>query len=396
MSILRSTLEHVAFVWGLMLVSVGCSESADTPPSAGEPSGAGQANTARGSTDKADTNTPSTSQSGSSAIGGSGGESANTERTNVGGAISETGESANPASDGGATNSSKSSTSRVEGGSGNGGIGAGRTSIGVGGRSNKTSGSGGAAPKTNSAGDGGTKASSDASGGDTSASSNKGLTLYYVRHAEVVGNTVEPDQVTLENSETLTELGQSQIAAVTKYLQSELDATPDAILVSPTKRTQKTIEPYLVETDRQGEIWMELAECCNQAPTGAALPTEPKYMSFFKAEIVAENLALKSPSANLYWQNDTYEQGLFMVMTAKAAILSRYGQSGKTIFVVGHASAGQIMIGLLRGDDMTQGAVTTGMNAVYLLNTGIMKLTQDPSTGLFKVVGQNMNKPQTS
>lgn len=400
MSILRSTLERAAFISVLTLLSVGCSENANSPSNSGEPSEAGR-NTSSAKTAAPDTS--STSQSSSDTIGGSGSTgSTNANRSGSGGTNAEGTESATAPSNGGSTGSDKASSNRSDGGSGAGSPGIGRSSVGNGGRSGaatKASGgaSGGASTKTAAAGNGGSKTSSSQAAGGTSANgSNKGLTLYYIRHAEVVANTVEPDQITLENADTLTDLGLSQIDALTKYLQSEIEATPDAVLVSPTKRTQKTIEPYLVAKDLQGEVWMELTECCTKAPTGAALPTQPKYISFYKAEIVGQNLALKDPSANLYWQTDTYEQGLFMVMTAKAEILSRYGQSGKTIFVVGHASAGQIMIGLLRGDDMSQGATTTGANAVYLLNTGVMKLTQDPATGLFKVVGRNMNKPATS
>jgi broad specificity phosphatase PhoE len=226
--------------------------------------------------------------------------------------------------------------------------------------------------------------------GDTTA---KGLTLYYIRHGEVVANTLEASEITYENSDQLTELGVRQIAALTTYLQG-LGDVPDAVLVSPFKRTQNTIAPFLKAESINGEIWMELAECCTQTPSGAALPTAPTYAKYLKPTIESDNLSFRAPDANLFWQNDSYEQGLFMVMTAKAEILSRYSQSGKTIFVIGHASAGQLMIGLLRGEDVTNGP-TTGRNAVYLYNTGVTKLSQDPVTGLFKLDGMNMNKPQT-
>jgi broad specificity phosphatase PhoE len=221
------------------------------------------------------------------------------------------------------------------------------------------------------------------------------LTIYYIRHGEVVANTVDASQVTYENSETLTDLGLEQIDALKEYLSS-MGVTPDAVLVSPTRRTQKTIEPYLVAQDIQGEIWMELEECCTDTPTGAALPTEPQYTSYLKATIEGQNLAFRDPDDNKYWDiTGSYEAGLFMVMTARDGILKRYSQSGKTIFVVGHASAGLVLIGLLRGDDMRGGSTAAGPNALYILNTGIMKLTQDPSTGLFKVVGKNINNPVT-
>jgi broad specificity phosphatase PhoE len=222
----------------------------------------------------------------------------------------------------------------------------------------------------------------------------RGLTLYYIRHAEVVANTIPADQITYENSETITDLGQRQIDALTSYLRS-LDVTPDAVLVSPAKRTQKTIEPFLVASNLTGEIWTDLYECCQQTPTGAVLPSTPQYQTYLKAKIEAENLDFRDANQTQFWLTDTYEQGLFMVMTAKDEILSRFGQSGKTIFVIGHASAGQVMIGLLRGNDMTLGTSSTDPNAVYVLNTGVMRLIQDPATGIFKLDGRNINKPQT-
>ena len=255
-------------------------------------------------------------------------------------------------------------------------------------------------------GAGATKTSSNATGGaagsdggtagitGTGGTSAMGLTLYYIRHAEVVANTADAGSVSTDTADTLTELGQRQIAALSTYLQG-LSITPDAVLVSPAPRAQKTIEPYLVVNDLTGEIWIDLNEASNASSTAAPLPAAPVYYTYYKASIVAQNLVFRDPAATNYWQNDTYEAGVLMVTTAKSEILARYGQSGKTIVVVGHAIAGQIMIGLLLGQDMLSGPTSTGPTAVYLLNTGIMKLVQDPTSGAFKLEGRNINNPPT-
>ncbi|MGC4068765.1 MAG: phosphoglycerate mutase family protein [Polyangiaceae bacterium] len=240
-------------------------------------------------------------------------------------------------------------------------------------------------------------AGTSTSGGASGAGGNtdgKGLTIYYIRHGEVVANTVDPAEITYENSETLTELGLEQIEALTSYLKA-MNVTPDAVLVSPTRRTQKTIEPYLVARDLQGQIWMNLAECCDKTPTGAALPMAPTYEAY-KAKVEAQNITFADPSETRYWSTDTYEEGLFMVQRAQRELLERFGQSGKTVFIVGHASAGLVLIGLLRGNDMSQGTKSTEMPPVFLLNTGIMRLVQDPTTGLFRLDGRNMNTPKTN
>jgi broad specificity phosphatase PhoE len=219
------------------------------------------------------------------------------------------------------------------------------------------------------------------------------MTLYYIRHAQVVANTLDPAEITYENSEALTDLGLQQISELTTYLVG-MNVTPDAVLVSPTKRTQKTIEPYLVAKKITGVIWMELTECCTQTPSGGAIPTQPIFASY-RATIEGQNLVFRDPNATKYWQNDTYEAGLLMVTTAKNDLLSQFSQSGKTIFVVGHASAGSVLLNLMRGVDVSAGTGATSSTALYLMNTGVQRLVQDPATGAFKLDGRNLNQPRT-
>lgn len=194
---------------------------------------------------------------------------------------------------------------------------------------------------------GGVGGANSASGGSNVG---RGLTLYYIRHAEVVANTLEPSTITYENSETLTDLGVLQIAELTQYLLG-MNLSPDAILVSPTRRTQKTIE--------------------------------------------AQNLTFRDPDATRYWQNDSYEAGLLMVHTAKDEILRQHGGSSKTIIVVGHASAGSVLINLLRGVDVSGGTGSTSPGALYLMNTGIQRIVQEPTRGTFTLEERNLNRPRT-
>lgn len=265
---------------------------------------------------------------------------------------------------------------------------------GSGGRSSTTGvGSGGKAMGGNTATSDAGSVAGGAPGTDAGATG-KGLTVYYVRHAEVVANTVDAAQISAENADTLTALGERQVAALTTYLQG-LGVTPDAVLVSPAPRAQKTIEPYLVAAGITGEIWIELNEIAGLPSTGAPLPSTPKYYTFYKATLAAQNLVFRDPSTTAFWQNDTYEAELLMVTTARNELLKRYGGSGKTIIVVGHAVAGAALIGLLRGNDLMNGVPTTGSSAVYILNTGVMRLTQDAQTSTFKLDGKNINNPAT-
>lgn len=247
-----------------------------------------------------------------------------------------------------------------------------------------TAGTGGAEP-----GSGGS-----ATGGSEPVSDPKGMTLYYVRHAQTVANASQSEQPSYEDSDTLTELGLRQIDALTLYLQSN-GINPDAVLVSPTSRTQKTIEPYVVAASMTAEIWPELTECGSSEPTGAALPTEPTYYEYFNISIEAQNMVLREGASDLFWQTDTYERGLFMVMQARDLLLERFGQTGKTVLIAGHAVAGGVIIGLLRGDDMLDGTDDTDQWGVYMMNTGIQKLVQDPGTGAFTLEDSNINDPAT-
>jgi broad specificity phosphatase PhoE len=129
--------------------------------------------------------------------------------------------------------------------------------------------------------------------------------------------------------------------------------------------------------------------------TGAAVPSEPKYIKYYKATIEIPGLFFRDPTHIEFRQNDNYESGLLMVMTSRDLLLERYSKSGKTIFVVGHAIAGKLLIGLLRGDNLQNGPPTTGSSAVYIYNTGFMKVVQDAWAGLFKLGGRNMNNPAT-
>jgi broad specificity phosphatase PhoE len=297
-------------------------------------------------------------------------------------------QAATSAATGGKSTGGRSAT----GGAGTGGrTAAGGT--GTGGRSAGGSGIGGSTASTLGSG-GNANSGTTGSGGTASSGTSSGLTIYYVRHAEVVANTVDASQITAENADVITDLGQRQITALSTYLQG-LGTKPDAVLVSPTPRTQKTIEPYLVAMGLKGEVWIELNEISDLPSTGAALPAAPKYYSYYKASLLSDNFTFRDPNATSYWQNDTYEAGLLMVTTAKNEIVTRYDRSGKTLIVVGHAVSGPQLIALLRGDDLTNGFQNTGASGIYLLNTGIMRLIQDPQTGLFKLDGRNINNPAT-
>lgn len=230
-------------------------------------------------------------------------------------------------------------------------------------------------------------------GGSAGQSEPRGLTIYYIRHAEVLANILPVEEITYESSNVFTDLGLRQVDVLAAYLASS-GIVPDEILTSPTWRTQKTIEPYLVQSGKTAVLWPELDECCSEEPTGAALPTEPVY--FFDAALEAQNVVYRDEESTQFWRNETFEAGYFMVMTARDLFLSRYSQSGKTLMIAGHAVSGTMLLGLLRGYDMSQGVDSsdyTNPSLIYMMNTGIQRVTQDPVTSEFTLEESNINEP---
>lgn len=307
----------------------------------------------------------------------------------TGGTGANTGGVSTPTGGGGA-----GGVSTPTGGVGTGGVSTPTGGAGTGGVSTPTGGegTGGAAIPTGGLGTGGVATGGVPGSTGGTVTDPQGMTLYYVRHAQTVANAQDNHEPTLEDADTLTELGMRQVDDLTAYLTGS-GISFDAVLVSPALRSQRTIEPYLVASGLTGVVWPELWECCGSEPNGDPLPTEPVRYDFFKVSVEAQNMALREGDPGTFWQVDTYEQGLFMVMQARDALLRGFGQSGKTVLISGHAISGGIMIGLLRGMDLSGGLEQTGPNAVYMLNTGIQLLIQDPTTGVFELEDSNINDP---
>jgi hypothetical protein len=87
-----------------------------------------------------------------------------------------------------------------------------------------------------------------------------------------------------------------------------------------------------------------------------------------KVEPMSENFIIASEGDKYYWWPQTFEEGVFMVMTARDKLLDRFSQSGKTVIIIGHAVNGGIFLGLLRGYDMIN---TKPQRPVYLMNAAV-------------------------
>lgn len=298
---------------------------------------------------------------------------------------------------GGATAASGGAGSDQLGGSSAGGATTGLPSGGNAGSNPFAQGGAPGSGGTASSGGGQGSAASGGSAGGTGAEPgpDRGMTLYYVRHAETLANVTEDySSLSYEEMDNFTPLGERQVSALTDYLLST-GLEPDAVLVSPTTRTQRTIAPFLVAANLTGVIWPELAECCDQTPTGGPLPTEPEFYEYFEISLESNNLEFREDGARALWKTDSYEAGLFMIMTARDSFLEQFSQSGSTVLLSGHAVAGSILMGLLLGEDMSEGPQDFQMRErLFMMNTGIQVLSQDPETGEFELLDTNVNSPE--
>jgi hypothetical protein len=67
-----------------------------------------------------------------------------------------------------------------------------------------------------------------------------------------------------------------------------------------------------------------LNECCGQEPTGDTLPTErPKAPWKLKIEKFSDNFTFRTSDDIYFWYPQSYEEGLFMVMTARDRLLKQ-------------------------------------------------------------------------
>jgi broad specificity phosphatase PhoE len=174
--------------------------------------------------------------------------------------------------------------------------------------------------------------------------SEKGLEIYFVRHAETEGNRTHIH--TRENDRTFSTEGEKQVAALTEKLSQYRF---DHILVSPKYRALNTIYPYLKKIGKKAEIWPELAECCWQKrrytssssnlPRGKRIKLDARMKPYF---------VFRDHASRYLYKTRNYGDGLVQVAKAVDLIRKKFSQSGKRILLVGHYHAGARIIEMLQ------------------------------------------------
>ncbi|MBN1871974.1 MAG: histidine phosphatase family protein, partial [Candidatus Omnitrophica bacterium] len=174
----------------------------------------------------------------------------------------------------------------------------------------------------------------------------RGLDLYFVRHAETLANAT--GVYTEGNERTITEKGMRQIERLTEALQGY---EFDAVIVSPKIRAMKTIEPYLQKSNMTAVIWPEMAESEHfftkkkdvsdeRFVRGKEIVLDAKSARYFK---------FRSEKDRFEYKDGGFDSAVARLRKGCDLIDECFGQSGKTILVVGHSGSGAVMIDILLG-----------------------------------------------
>lgn len=167
--------------------------------------------------------------------------------------------------------------------------------------------------------------------------------LTFVRHAETVANATG-----VYNSKTLnvfSEKGQRQVAELTERLRGKKF---DRVLVSPSPRALRTIEPYLRESGQKAFVDPLLYECCTGRRPAGVRPAD-SFGYGAKVEL-PEGLGILftvEPQADRLPAPKDFAEGLAQVEAWTRSFWSR--EPAGRILVVGHSGQGGEAIFRLTG-----------------------------------------------
>ncbi|OIO67629.1 MAG: histidine phosphatase family protein [Zetaproteobacteria bacterium CG12_big_fil_rev_8_21_14_0_65_54_13] len=200
--------------------------------------------------------------------------------------------------------------------------------------------------------------------------------VYFVRHAETMGNLTHSHSK--QDDRTLSPEGIRQVEELTRSLEQ---LNIDYIVVSPKQRALKTILPYLKKHRLTAEIWPELAECCWQKEHRQSSAFDLKRGE--KIELtsgMAPWFSFAAGDSHYSYDTRNYSEGILQTLMAADRLKKRFGQSDKTILVVGHYHAGSRLLEILQGMEP--------VGRYKLSNTSISHLVEQPN-GTFDLLNQH-------
>ena len=171
-----------------------------------------------------------------------------------------------------------------------------------------------------------------------------GSRIYYIRHAETMGNVT--GDYSEENQCRFSPKGLSQVASVPEVLAPYHF---DYIAVSPTWRTRQTILPYLKAAERKGVIWPEIeeggcdlrgGEAAAEIPQGDRIEITPEEEVWFELRD-AETTHRFAPTSN--------PESLALFQRGVQMLKDRFGGTGESVLIVSHSCTGSRYFELLLG-----------------------------------------------
>jgi len=208
----------------------------------------------------------------------------------------------------------------------------------------------------------------------SAAQSQAAVNIFYVRHAESLGNVTHVHSS--YNDNTLSEKGHQQTAALTR----KLDVYHfDHIVVSPKHRALKTIMPYLKKHGLVAEIWPELDECCWQKSRQSSSASRPGRGDRISLDADMKPY-FKFSHSEYEYKTRSYGAGIFQLFKATDLIKRRFAGSGKNILMVGHYHAGSRIFELLQGLEP---------EGRYKLSNAKINHLQETGDGSFRVINFN-------
>lgn len=207
------------------------------------------------------------------------------------------------------------------------------------------------------------------------SASDQFTTIYFVRHAETMGNVTHHHS--RENDRTFSPKGQEQVARLTEKLDQ---IHFDAIITSPKFRAMNTIFPYLQKHHQQAEIWPELAECCWQKSRDSQNTTLTRGRPIHISATMQPYFIFPDADDHYHYRAKTYADGISMVQRAAARIRSRFAGSGKRILVITHYHSGGRIMDILTGREPT---------GSYKLANAAINILREDETGAFRISSGN-------
>jgi len=212
-----------------------------------------------------------------------------------------------------------------------------------------------------------------------------GLKIFYIRHAEG-GHNVKQEweekkipkaewPAYVGDGDMFTPLGEKQVVLATEKLRNYRF---DFIATSPLWRAKNTIRPYLAVTEQKAEVWPELKEgtgmtmiLADDLPRvkgkilneGDSIHIHKHERPYFERREGAKREYEKYPKGSDERIKTAYMK--HVTLHAIERIEKDFGDSDKSILLVGHNSAGVSLLKLLLGE------APGGKAARGIQNTGI-------------------------